>query len=59
MAVRAIRSGALDFFEKPVKGMALVERINEALKDARTRAESERTKAQHRRAHRQPHRARA
>lgn len=45
MAVRAIRSGALDFFEKPVKGMALVERINEALKDARTRAESERAKA--------------
>jgi len=30
MAVRATRAGAMDFFEKPVNGMALVERINEA-----------------------------
>ena len=38
MAVRAIRSGALDFFEKPVNGMALVERIQDALREARERA---------------------
>ncbi|MFC2968527.1 response regulator transcription factor [Acidimangrovimonas pyrenivorans] len=31
MAVRAIQAGALDFFEKPVNGMALVERIRSAL----------------------------
>ncbi|KEO50821.1 response regulator transcription factor [Thioclava pacifica] len=31
MAVRAIQAGALDFFEKPVNGMALVERIRTAL----------------------------
>ncbi|WP_119308724.1 response regulator transcription factor [Cohaesibacter haloalkalitolerans] len=45
MAVRAIRSGALDFFEKPVNGMALVERINDALKEARARAGDEQKKA--------------
>ena len=45
MAVRAIQSGAKDFFEKPVNGMALVERINEALKEARARAEDEALKA--------------
>ncbi|WP_319484795.1 response regulator [uncultured Cohaesibacter sp.] len=45
MAVRAIRSGALDFFEKPVNGMALVERINDALKEARARAGDEQRKA--------------
>ncbi|WP_321449370.1 response regulator [uncultured Cohaesibacter sp.] len=45
MAVRAIQSGALDFFEKPVNGMALVERINDALKEARARAEDEALKA--------------
>ena len=38
MAVRALRSGAMDFFEKPVNGMALVERINEALEQARAQA---------------------
>ncbi|OOY02878.1 response regulator transcription factor [Thioclava sp. F28-4] len=31
MAVRAIQAGALDFFEKPVNGLALVERIRAAL----------------------------
>nr|WP_320143039.1 response regulator [uncultured Cohaesibacter sp.] len=45
MAVRAIQSGAKDFFEKPVNGMALVERINEALKEARASAEDEALKA--------------
>ncbi|SNY92591.1 two-component system, LuxR family, response regulator FixJ [Cohaesibacter sp. ES.047] len=46
MAVRAIQSGALDFFEKPVNGMALVERINEALKTARASAGDAQKKAQ-------------
>ncbi|WP_319530241.1 response regulator [uncultured Cohaesibacter sp.] len=45
MAVRAIQSGALDFFEKPVNGMALVERINEALKAARASAGDAQKKA--------------
>ncbi|WP_417678874.1 response regulator transcription factor [Pseudodonghicola sp.] len=46
MAVRAMRAGAVDFFEKPVNGMALVERIKEALELSRARAGSEREKAQ-------------
>ena len=41
MAVRALRSGAMDFFEKPVNGMALIERINEALKLTHARAGDE------------------
>ena len=39
MAVRAMRAGAMDFFEKPVNGMALVERINEALRLSNERAQ--------------------
>lgn len=31
MAVRAMQAGAIDFFEKPVNGMALVDRIKQAL----------------------------
>ncbi|MDK3019803.1 response regulator transcription factor [Pseudodonghicola flavimaris] len=46
MAVRAMRLGAMDFFEKPVNGMALVDRIREALELSRTRAGAEREKAQ-------------
>jgi len=46
MAVRAMRAGAVDFFEKPVNGMALVERIKEALELSRARAGTEREKAQ-------------
>ncbi|WP_138468835.1 response regulator transcription factor [Poseidonocella sp. HB161398] len=38
LAVRAMRAGAMDFFEKPVNGLALVERITEALKLSRERA---------------------
>lgn len=41
MAVRAMRAGAMDFFEKPVNGMALVERINEALRQSFERAEAD------------------
>lgn len=40
MAVKAMRAGALDFFEKPVQGMALIDRIKEALELSRTRAEA-------------------
>ncbi len=32
MAVRAMRAGAIDFIEKPANGMALLERVNEALR---------------------------
>ncbi|MDO6459773.1 response regulator [Granulosicoccaceae sp. 1_MG-2023] len=42
MAVRAMRAGAMDFFEKPVNGMALLERINEALRQCRSRQALER-----------------
>lgn len=45
MAVRAMRAGAMDFFEKPVNGMALVERINEALRLARERQAATRARA--------------
>jgi len=45
MAVRAMRAGAMDFFEKPVNGMALVERINEALRISTERAEAGRERA--------------
>lgn len=45
MAVRALRSGAMDFFEKPVNGMALVDCINEALAHARASAEAAHKKA--------------
>lgn len=45
MAVRAMRAGAMDFFEKPVNGMALVGRINEALAQSRARAGAERERA--------------
>jgi FixJ family two-component response regulator len=37
MAVRAMKAGALDFIEKPVNGMVLVERINEAIRLSRER----------------------
>ncbi|WP_417261745.1 response regulator transcription factor [Celeribacter sp.] len=40
MAVKAMRAGALDFFEKPVQGMALIDRLKEALELSRTRAEA-------------------
>jgi two-component system response regulator FixJ len=40
MAVRAMRAGAMDFFEKPVNGMALVGRIQEALAESRARLAS-------------------
>jgi FixJ family two-component response regulator len=46
MAVRAMRAGAMDFFEKPVNGMALVERINEALRLSNERAQSLNERAQ-------------
>ncbi|WP_417806609.1 response regulator transcription factor [Thioclava sp.] len=46
MAVRAMRAGAMDFFEKPIKGMALVERINEALRISRERAQAISERAQ-------------
>lgn len=46
MAVRAMRAGAMDFFEKPVNGMALVGRLNEALALSRSRAEAARGTAQ-------------
>lgn len=46
MAVRAMRAGAMDFFEKPVNGMALVERINEALKLCRERQAADRDRAE-------------
>ncbi len=39
MAVRAMKNGAIDFIEKPFKGQALIDRIQEALRfdcDART-----------------------
>ena len=45
MAVRAMRAGAIDFFEKPVDGMALVDRIKEALAASRQQAEAARTAA--------------
>ena len=45
MAVRAMRSGAIDFFEKPVDGMALVDRIKEALSKSRQQADAARTAA--------------
>ncbi|MDX2484870.1 MAG: response regulator [Pseudodonghicola sp.] len=45
MAVRAMRSGAIDFFEKPVDGMALVDRIKEALSESRQQADAARTAA--------------
>ncbi|RYH06797.1 response regulator transcription factor [Tropicimonas sp. IMCC6043] len=45
MAVRAMRAGAMDFFEKPVNGMALVERINEALRLSRDRAAAARDRS--------------
>ncbi|WP_116133792.1 response regulator transcription factor [Tropicimonas sp. IMCC34043] len=45
MAVQAMRAGAMDFFEKPVNGMALVERISEALKLCRERLAADRDKA--------------
>ncbi|WP_066710263.1 response regulator transcription factor [Celeribacter ethanolicus] len=38
MAVKAMRAGAMDFFEKPVQGMALIERIKEALELSRSRS---------------------
>nr|WP_321509225.1 response regulator [uncultured Celeribacter sp.] len=38
MAVKAMRAGAIDFFEKPVQGMALIERIKDALELSRSRA---------------------
>jgi FixJ family two-component response regulator len=39
-SVRAMKAGAEDFFEKPVKGDALIERIHDALaRDARRRDE--------------------
>lgn len=44
MAVRAMRAGAVDFFEKPVNGMTLVDRIKEALDQSRVRAGTEREK---------------
>ncbi len=37
MAVRTMRAGALDMIEKPVNGMTLLERINEALRLCRQR----------------------
>lgn len=40
MAVRAMRAGAMDFFEKPVNGMALVGRIQEALAECERRQTS-------------------
>src|SRR6201991_1012641 len=40
MAVSAIKSGALDFIEKPFRGNELVERLNEAI-DAYTRRQAE------------------
>ncbi|MBC7146126.1 MAG: response regulator transcription factor [Thioclava marina] len=46
MAVRAMRAGAMDFFQKPVNGMALVERINEALALSCERAATGRERAQ-------------
>lgn len=49
MAVRAMRSGAIDFFEKPVNGMALIERLREALAESHTRAEAEQGAVQLRR----------
>lgn len=45
MAVRAMRAGAMDFFEKPVNGMALVARITEALRLSAERAEAGRGRA--------------
>ena len=45
MAVRAMRAGAIDFFEKPVDGLALVDRIKEALAASRQQAETARTAA--------------
>lgn len=45
MAVRAMRAGAMDFFEKPVNGMALVERVNEALRLSSERAAAGRGRA--------------
>ena len=46
MAVRAMRAGAIDFIEKPANGMALLERINEALRLAeKKRAEAAETGA--------------
>lgn len=41
MAVRAMRAGAVDFFEKPVNGMELVARITEALAQSRDRLASD------------------
>lgn len=40
MAVRAMRAGAVDFIEKPLNNQLLVERVNEALRLARTRRET-------------------
>ncbi|WP_417254885.1 MULTISPECIES: response regulator transcription factor [Celeribacter] len=45
MAVRAMRAGAIDFFEKPVDGMALVDRIKDALAASRERAREARKTA--------------
>lgn len=39
MAVRAMRTGALDFIEKPLNNQILIERINEALRLSRERRE--------------------
>lgn len=38
MAVRAMRAGAVDFIEKPLNNQILIERINEALRQARAEA---------------------
>lgn len=45
IAVRAMRAGAIDFFEKPVDGMALVERIKDALAESRKKAKAVREAA--------------
>ncbi|WP_296523345.1 response regulator [Rhodoplanes sp.] len=42
MAVRAMRTGALDFIEKPLNNQLLIERIQQALRLAHTRREETR-----------------
>ncbi|RAI43209.1 response regulator transcription factor [Rhodoplanes roseus] len=42
MAVRAMRTGALDFIEKPLNNQLLIERIHEALRLARSRRDGSR-----------------
>lgn len=42
MAVRAMRTGALDFIEKPLNNQVLIERIHQALRLARTKQDAAR-----------------